>query len=115
MERTISGMVGKGSVNHNSRKFNAKNTDPTRTHLNVEFCNEPIKEVYHRLFDEALEKYNAKQTRKDRIISDYYEHIAGGKQEKAFHEIILQVGNMEDMASQSENGDLAKEILAEYY
>ena len=115
MERTISGMVGKGSVNHNSRKFNAKNTDPARTHLNVEFCNEPIKEVYHRLFDEALEKYNAKQTRKDRMISDYYEHIAGGKQEKPFHEIILQVGNMEDMASQSENGDLAKEILAEYY
>ena len=27
MERTISGMVGKGSVNHNTRAFTAKNVD----------------------------------------------------------------------------------------
>ena len=27
MQRTISAMVGKGSVNHNSRKFRAENVD----------------------------------------------------------------------------------------
>ena len=54
-------MVGKGSVNHNSREFNAKNTDPKRTHLNTEYCNIDIKEVYHYLFDYALETYNEKQ------------------------------------------------------
>lgn len=27
MQRTISAMVGKGSVNHNSRKFKAENVD----------------------------------------------------------------------------------------
>lgn len=32
MERTISAMVGKGSVNHNSRKFKAENVDGSRTH-----------------------------------------------------------------------------------
>ena len=47
-------MTGKGSLNHNSRKFHAKNTDPNRTHWNVEYCNEDIKDVYHELFDEAL-------------------------------------------------------------
>ena len=56
MKRTISAEVGKGSVNHNSRKFKAANVDPERTHLNVEYCNEPIKQVYHKLFDEALER-----------------------------------------------------------
>ena len=30
-------MTGKGSVNHNSRKFHAKNTDPERSYLNVEY------------------------------------------------------------------------------
>ena len=55
MKRTISAEVGKGSVNHNSRKFKAANVNPERTHLNVEYCNEPIKQVYHKLFDEALE------------------------------------------------------------
>ena len=58
MKRTISFMTGKGSVNHNSRKFHAKNTDPERSHLNVEYCNENIKDVYHELFDEALARYN---------------------------------------------------------
>ncbi len=50
-------MTGKGSLNHNSRKFHAKNTDPNRTHWNVEYCNENIKDVYHELFDEALKRY----------------------------------------------------------
>ena len=45
-------MTGKGSLNHNSRKFHAKNTDPNRTHWNVEYCNEDIKDVYHELFDD---------------------------------------------------------------
>ena len=49
--------------------------------------------MYHELFDEALERYNAKQTRADRRIENYYEKIRSGKQEKPFHEIILQVGN----------------------
>ena len=66
-------MTGKGSLNHNSRKFHAKNTDPNRTRWNVEYCNEDIKDVYHELFDEALKRYNDKQTRKDRKIDDYYE------------------------------------------
>lgn len=49
--------------------------------------------MYHELFDEALERHNAKQIRSDRKIEDYYEKIRSGKQEKPFHEIILQVGN----------------------
>lgn len=68
MQRTISAMVGDGSVNHNSRKFKAANVDGERTHLNVDYCNENIKKVYHKLFDEALKKYNDKQTRSDRKI-----------------------------------------------
>lgn len=115
MKRTISAMVGKGSVNHNSRKFKAENVDPSRTHLNIDYCNENIKKVYHQLFDEALKKYNDKQTRADRKIKNYYEKICNSKQEKPFHEIILQIGNKEDMSAESENGLLAKQVLDEYY
>lgn len=114
MKRTISVMVGRGSVNHNSRKFHAKNTDPERSHLNIDYCHENIKTVYHELFDEALERYNAKQTRADRRIEDYYEKIRSGKQEKPFHEIILQVGNRDDMSADSGKGQLAAAVLDEY-
>lgn len=114
MKRTISFMTGKGSVNHNSRKFHAKNTDPERSYLNVEYCNENIKDVYHELFDEALARYNEKQKRNDRRIDDYYEKIRLGKQEKPFHEIILQIGDRETMGAETEEGRLAAKILDEY-
>lgn len=115
MKRTISAMVGKGSVNHNSRKFKAENVDPSRTHLNIDYCNENIKEVYHRLFDEALKRYNDKQTRADRKIENYYEKIRSSKQEKPFHELILQIGDKENMSAESDNGQLAMQVLDEYY
>ncbi len=113
--RSVSATLGEGCLTHNDRSFMADNVDGSRTHLNIAYCNEPIKEVYHKLYDEALEKYNAKQTRNDRKISDYYEKIRTGKQEKLFHEIIIQVGNREDMSATGENAELAKKILDEYF
>ena len=108
-------MVGKGSVNHNSRKFKAENVDAERSYLNADYCNESIKKVYHELFDEALARYNAKQTRADRKIENYYEKIRSSKQEKPFHELILQIGDKENMGAESENGQLARQVLDEYY
>jgi len=70
--------------------------------------------VYHELFDDALQRYNAKQTRADRYINDYYEKIRTAKQEKLFYEIIFQVGNMENMASKSADGQLAAKVLGEF-
>ncbi|MCD8122683.1 MAG: plasmid recombination protein [Clostridiales bacterium] len=107
-------MMGKGSLTHNSREFIAENVDPSRTHLNTEYCNEKIKDVYHELFDEAVARYNAKQKRKDRCIDDYYEKIRSGKQEKLFHEIVIQIGNKDDMGAMTENGALAATVLDEY-
>ena len=115
MQRTISAMVGKGSVNHNSRKFKAANVDAERSHLNIEYCNENIRDVYHKLFDTAQEEYNARQTRADRRIKDYYEKIRSGKQEKPFHELIMQIGDMKTMSATGEYAELARDILDEYF
>lgn len=114
MERTISGMMGKGSVNHNTRAFSAKNVDKERSGNNVKFCHSDIKKVYHELFDEALERYNAKQKRKDRRIDNYYEKIRQGKQEKLFYEVIFQIGNKDDTNAKSWVGVVAKAILTEF-
>ena len=114
MKRTISAMRGKGSLTHNRRDFIAENVDSSRTPLNVEYRNEDIRAVYHELFDDALARYNEKQTRKDRVIDDYYEKIRMGKQEKLFEELIIQIGNKDDMNASSENGQLARQMLDEY-
>ena len=114
MKRTISAMRGKGSLTHNRRDFIAENVDSSRTPLNVEYRNEDIRAVYHELFDDALARYNEKQTRRDRVIDDYYEKIRTGKQEKLFEELIIQIGNKDDMNASSENGQLARQMLDEY-
>ena len=114
MKRTISAMRGKGSLTHNRRDFIAENVDSSRTPLNIEYRNEDIRTVYHELFDGALARYNEKQTRKDRVIDDYYEKIRTSKQEKLFEELIIQIGNKDDMNASSENGRLARQMLDEY-
>jgi hypothetical protein len=101
-------------VSHNSRQFKASNIDSDRTHLNVAYCNQPIKDVYHELFDDALQRYNEKQKRADRCINDYYEMIRTSKQEKLFYEVIFQVANLENMAAASEDGQLAATVLDEF-
>lgn len=116
MERTISISMGKGSLNHNNRNFVAKNIDKERITDNVIFIKENLKNVYHLLFDDALKEYNDKQKRNDRKISDYYEKIRQSKQEKLFYEVIVQIGNKDDMGitDNKEMAELAKTILSDY-
>lgn len=115
MKKTISIEVGKGSQAHNSRKFKASNVDAERTENNVCYCNENIRKVYHELFDDAVKRYNDKQTRADRKIDDYYKKIRTGKQEKLFHEIVVQIGNKDDTNVKGEDCELVSRILDEYY
>jgi hypothetical protein len=114
MERTISMMVGKGSLNHNNRTFTAKNVDAERSKANKVYVKENIKKVYHALFDKALEAYNAKQTRADRRIDDYYEKIRTSKQEKLFHELIVQIGNRDDTNCNMLESVYAQSALEDY-
>nr|WP_297874586.1 plasmid recombination protein [uncultured Blautia sp.] len=113
MKRTISGMIGAGSLAHNRRNFIAENVDPDRVYLNICYQNENLKQVYKELFDESVERYNVGK-RKDRQIANYYEKIRQGKQEKLFHEVIFQIGNCEDMAAGTPDGELAVKVLDEY-
>jgi len=111
---SISIELGKGALKHNSRIFNTPNTNPERSHLNKEYINDDIKNVYHELFDEAVERYNSKQTRNDRKVKNYYEKICNGKQEKLFHEIVVQIGNKNDFGIDKQTAELAEKALDNY-
>ena len=116
-------MIGKGSLAHNRREFFAENVEPDRVQLNICYQNENLKEVYKELFDDAVERYNLGK-RKDRQITNYYDKIRQGKQEKLFHEAIFQIGNRENMAVkvldeyvkdfQKRNPTLRKQFLKEH-
>jgi hypothetical protein len=111
---TISGMTGRGSIRHNNRSFSAANIDRSRTEQNVTYCNDDLKQVYHEIFDEALAAYNAKKKKTRDKITDYYEHIRQGKQEKLFHEAIFQIGNLKDCGCGSPGGERAAAALKEF-
>ena len=113
MKRTMCGMVGPGSLAHNRRVFKTENVNPERTQYNICYRDENLKEVYKELFDEAVERYNVGK-RNDRKITNYYEKIRLGKQEKLFHEVIFQVGNCGDMAVGTEEGELAVKVLDDF-
>lgn len=114
-QKSISGIIGKGSIRHNNRDFYAANVDQDRTRNNIILKKQNIREAYHELFDNALEEYNAKQKRRDRRIPDYYEHIRTSKQEKLFYEVIFQIGDMNDTPAGTPEGDRAALILSEFY
>lgn len=114
MERTISFMNGEGSLGHNTRAFIAVNVDADRTKDNITLVNEDLKKVYHKLFDDSLKKYNAKQKRKDRQIKNYYDKISRSKQQKLFYEVIVQIGNRDDIGVGSAASDIAVKVLTDY-
>ena len=89
---------------HNLRKYtNSNNPD---LDLNLSKYNvilkgtknllEDVKNLYKTEFDEAVYKYNEKQTREDRKILNYLSKVEEDKQKNIATEIILQIGDKED-------------------
>ena len=117
---SISFTLGKASiqhgsnVEHNNREFIAKNIDAKRTHENITYVKQDVREAYKELFGKAVEEYNQNQKQKCRKISDYYQHIADGKREEAFYEIVVQFGDSQTCSCGSENGKLTQRMLDEY-
>lgn len=117
---SISFTLGKASVqhganvDHNNREFIAKNVDQKRMYENVTYVKKNVRETYKELFGKAVEEYNQNQKQKCRKISDYYQHIADGKREEAFYEIVVQFGDSQTCPCGSENGKITQQILDEY-
>ncbi|MDD6825116.1 MAG: plasmid recombination protein [Oscillospiraceae bacterium] len=122
--KTISMCQGKGSLSHNNREFTAKNIDPSRTADNIVFVQQDLGDAYHQLFDEAVERYNAYQKRKDRMIDDYFLHlfnrepsksvITGANKQKSFYEDLVQIGTKDDTGVGTPDAEVAVACLKEY-
>ena len=113
-QRTLSGCFGRGDLNHNNRSIITENVHEDKICDDIIICQRSLKQLYHELFDEALAEFNARQTRRDRRITNYQEHIRHSRQEKEFYEVLFQVGNREDTGLDSEMCHEAAEVLAEY-
>ena len=113
---------GRGSQMHNRRDYDSigrdmpSNIDKEKTAENVTLIDRDIKEVYHELFDEAVKRYNEKQTRAERKIDDYYDKVSKSKNgEKLFYEDVIQWGSKEDFEKDPQLREKAKTALLQYF
>lgn len=92
------------NIRHNNRELTEKefrsdahkHIEREKSKYNIQIFKRDIKDVYHDLFDDALNVYNAKQKRKDRKIDDYYRHVQKSKNLDLQREFIVTVGNKAD-------------------
>lgn len=117
---SISFTLGKASVphgtnvEHNNRRFIARNIDPKRTADNVTYVRQDVEDAYRELFQQAVDEYNQDQKQPCRRISDYYKHISESRREEAFYEIIVQFGDSKTAPCGSETANVTKQMLDEY-
>lgn len=93
-----------GVAMHNLRKYKSEAYSANNVFLIYGTDNlvQDVKAVYHQEFDEDLKVYNENQSRADRRIEDYFEHVANKEQDMAV-EIIIQVGDRDYWREHREN------------
>lgn len=111
------------NIRHNNRELTEKefksdahkHIKREKSKYNIQIFKRDIKDVYHDLFDDALNAYNTKQKRKDRKIDDYYKHVQKSKNLDLQREFIVTVGNKSDWEKLSfEEKQEVGEVLARY-
>lgn len=111
------------NIRHNNRELSEKefrsdahkHIQREKSKYNIQIFKRDIKDVYHELFDDALNSYNEKQKRKDRKIDDYYKHVQKSKNLDLQREFIVTVGNKADWERLSfEEKQEVGEALARY-
>jgi len=120
----ISHARGRGQMNHNNRVHVYDNVDSSRTKDNITYIKEGLDTAYEKCFGEAQRAYDAKQTREDRKVFDYYTHLfsealknsvaKAPKGQSSYSELVVGIGDKKTCPVGSERGTLAKEILDKY-
>ena len=89
------GKIGQVS-RHNLREYESADYDRDQIEIlrgsNTSIL-DSVKEIYHKEFDEALERYNDGR-RADRQIDDYLKHVSDSRGDVAA-ELIIQIGDMD--------------------
>ena len=78
--------------NHNYRKYDDREYDIEIIRGSSSLVDD-VKKLYRDEFDEAKEEYNAKQSRENRKIKDYFTHVSNNSKSDLACEIIIELGD----------------------
>ena len=100
-----------GVAKHNLRKYRSQ--DYSRDNITLLYGTtnllQDVKNVYRKEFDAALQEYNTKQTRPERRIDDYFEHVSETEQDMAV-EAIIQCGDKQFWEQNSDDRIFMKQV-----
>lgn len=110
-------LISKENVRWANRHNGELRFDPKGSHEIL--YHEDLREVYHKLFDESVAKWNLKQIKeghRERCIDDYLKYIRAkeGSSKKAKHpvyEIIYTVGSMDNPVDREISEKILREIV----
>ena len=117
---TASIVKGRGYLNHNDRTIKQVNSRSWKAELssqNIVYVNKPIQNVYHELFDPALENYNQLQIKKnhpERQKKDYYSAVCHDKKTEPFREAVVQIGNKDKQLPRWESDEILQKFLKRF-
>ncbi len=122
MGKTLSFGKGKGNIRHNNREFITENVDKERIQNNITYVKQDLHDAYVECFQQAIDDYNAKQTRNDRMksLDGYMDEIkrnqANKNGEKLFYEQVVGIGDMYDsgIITKPQEAEKCKEVLDRY-
>lgn len=80
--------------NHNLRKYD-NNIELIKIIYGTNDLVEDVKNLYLQEFENARLEYNEKQTRNDRKIENYFDHISNNSYRDLACELIIELGDME--------------------
>ncbi len=129
------GTCSSSSIAHNRRTIAVPHACKEKECLNIRYVDMDLEEAYHKLFDKALEEYNAGK-KPSRRISDYLKHITEqyekGEQKlqeaksrgastkelamiksrypKPYYELIVSIGNCDAYGGAFKNGGKCDEL-----
>lgn len=127
MGYSISASQGHIAQYHDEREYTPANVDKSLSKDNKTLVKQDCSyhDAVNRFFQASVDAHNAKQTRNDRKIDDYYQSLEDGKRkEKPVYEYVFQIGNhetngvtcgTEDEAKCREALDAAMEQLQDKY
>ena len=105
------------AVDHNKRNPNVVSKEPhidPQGHFEV-WHHENVRDAYIRIFGDALETYNAKQTRDDRKIKSYYNAVENDAKKHTAYEMIIGVYGKDEngtpICSEKDSYSILKEFV----
>lgn len=78
------------------------------------WIDEKPQDAYRRLFENSRLEYNAKQTREDRKIQDYYKDICKNEKKHAVYEMIIGIYGKDKDGRQICDDETGKQIMKEF-